>query len=404
MTHTANNYPVPIIVQELPPVANLSIFDLNFNQISQYLADIYNVSAGSGGASIVVSDSPPTTSLTNGSLWWDSVHGILKIYYTDADSNQWIDASRSGAGGISNATIDLNFPASPTYNQTYTSDSGDSWVWDGVSWNSLSVVPAQGTTGIQGASYYTTISSSPPSPANIGDTWWDSNTGVRYVYYFDGDSYQWVQESLGVAIQGANGSGAQGTVGTQGTVGVGIQGLAGAQGTIGTQGTIGAGIQGLTGTQGLTGVPGSSSSTIITKVKTTDTSKISVNLADKINDPHLTCTITSGGYYRIELFLRPYGSGFNWAFHFLPSGAPYNAVGSGRIWVNTIIGGVSGDSSLTSSNGLVITNLLTSSDIVKIEGTLFLAEGVFTLYWGNGNIAGISTILEEYSYMVLTKL
>lgn len=53
----------------------------------------------------------------------------------------------------------------------------------------------QGTIGVQGASYSTTISTTPPVSANAGDTWWDSESGIRFVYYNDGTSSQWVQES-----------------------------------------------------------------------------------------------------------------------------------------------------------------------------------------------------------------
>jgi hypothetical protein len=45
-----------------------------------------------GGASVSVSDAAPTSPTAN-SLWWQSNTGILKIYYTDVDSSQWVDAS-----------------------------------------------------------------------------------------------------------------------------------------------------------------------------------------------------------------------------------------------------------------------------------------------------------------------
>lgn len=48
--------------------------------------------SSSGGASVSVSDAPPTSPTAN-SLWWQSNTGILKIYYTDVDSSQWVDAS-----------------------------------------------------------------------------------------------------------------------------------------------------------------------------------------------------------------------------------------------------------------------------------------------------------------------
>jgi hypothetical protein len=47
-----------------------------------------------------------------GALWWDSSSGALKIYYTDADTSQWVDAS---AGGGSSGTItEVVFPVTGT--------------------------------------------------------------------------------------------------------------------------------------------------------------------------------------------------------------------------------------------------------------------------------------------------
>jgi hypothetical protein len=52
---------------------------------------------GGGDAIITVSDTPPSTP-DEGHLWWSELEGVLKVYYTDTDSSQWVDAS-SGAQG-----------------------------------------------------------------------------------------------------------------------------------------------------------------------------------------------------------------------------------------------------------------------------------------------------------------
>lgn len=52
---------------------------------------IVEIGAGGGGASVTVSDTKPASS-ENGDLWWDSTVGTLKIYYTDSDGSQWVDA------------------------------------------------------------------------------------------------------------------------------------------------------------------------------------------------------------------------------------------------------------------------------------------------------------------------
>ena len=48
--------------------------------------------AAGGGASVTVSSTAPS-SPSAGDLWWDDVGGRLKIYYTDANTSQWIDST-----------------------------------------------------------------------------------------------------------------------------------------------------------------------------------------------------------------------------------------------------------------------------------------------------------------------
>jgi hypothetical protein len=53
--------------------------------------------AATGGGGAIISDTAPT-SPTAGQLWWDSVSGQTYIYYTDADSSQWVPANASQPG------------------------------------------------------------------------------------------------------------------------------------------------------------------------------------------------------------------------------------------------------------------------------------------------------------------
>ena len=56
-------------------------------------------SGGSGGgARVSVGNTAPSNS-SSGDLWWKSNEGQLKIYYTDLDSSQWVDAAAGGGGG-----------------------------------------------------------------------------------------------------------------------------------------------------------------------------------------------------------------------------------------------------------------------------------------------------------------
>lgn len=52
-----------------------------------------------GGASVVISDTPPADP-EHGDMWWDSTVGILYIYYDDGDSQQWVQ-SQPGGGSAS---------------------------------------------------------------------------------------------------------------------------------------------------------------------------------------------------------------------------------------------------------------------------------------------------------------
>lgn len=58
---------------------------------------------GGGGASVTISTSAPETANT-GDLWWNSEEGSLKIYYADANTSQWVDAS-SGTRGANGANF-----------------------------------------------------------------------------------------------------------------------------------------------------------------------------------------------------------------------------------------------------------------------------------------------------------
>lgn len=66
---------------------------------------------GSGGASISIGATSPS-SPSNGSLWWDSTYGLLKIYYNDGDSSQWVDAFSTLTVGSSGtvSSVDISVP------------------------------------------------------------------------------------------------------------------------------------------------------------------------------------------------------------------------------------------------------------------------------------------------------
>ena len=111
---------------------------------SQSLADLtVDLSSLGGGATVTTDDSAPG-SPNDGDLWWKSAEGRLKVYYQDANSSQWVDASPplTASGG---ATV--------------------------------------------------TTSDTAPSSPDDGDLWWKSDEGRLKVYYDDANSSQWVDAS-----------------------------------------------------------------------------------------------------------------------------------------------------------------------------------------------------------------
>lgn len=54
--------------------------------------------------SVTIGLTPPV-SPSAGALWWDSYNGALKIYYTDGDTSQWVDAFIASGGITTNDVI-----------------------------------------------------------------------------------------------------------------------------------------------------------------------------------------------------------------------------------------------------------------------------------------------------------
>lgn len=72
----------------------------------------------------------------------------------------------------------LDFPSSPTDGQVY-----NNYVWS-ASKGAWQANPVTSEVAV--------ISPTAPSNPKAGDIWYNSDDGCTYVYYYDGDSYQWV--------------------------------------------------------------------------------------------------------------------------------------------------------------------------------------------------------------------
>ena len=78
-----------------------------------------------------------------------------------------------------------------------------------------------GGGGSGGSSFY--YQTSAPTGVTVGDRWMDSNTGIEFVYVFDGDTSQWMQPTNSVSVvTGPQGpTGAAGATGATGATGSG---------------------------------------------------------------------------------------------------------------------------------------------------------------------------------------
>jgi hypothetical protein len=170
-----------------------------------------NFSGGSGGSTVTISATPPTSpEPAEGNQWFDSSTGTTYIYY----DGFWVPVSPPKAG-----------PPGPT------GPTGPS-----------------GPTGPTGPTRSTDISTTPPSSPTEGDLWYNSEIGQTFVYY---DSY-WIENASGqVGPQGP--TGATGDTGPTGATG--DTGPTGADSTVaGPTGATGdTGPTGATGDTGLTG-------------------------------------------------------------------------------------------------------------------------------------------------------
>jgi len=78
---------------------------------------------------------------------------------------------------------ELQFQDVPTPGDIETQPNGVTYIYDGVKWSSAG-------SGGGGASVST--GPNPPATSYDGDLWFDTTTGIMYVYYLDSDSSQWV--------------------------------------------------------------------------------------------------------------------------------------------------------------------------------------------------------------------
>ena len=86
---TIDIYPETLGAMDNVAIGTRQASSATFTSVNAESLLINGVPVGSGAATI--SDTPPPSPYV-GQLWWDSTVGILRVYYTDGDSGQWVDA------------------------------------------------------------------------------------------------------------------------------------------------------------------------------------------------------------------------------------------------------------------------------------------------------------------------
>jgi hypothetical protein len=126
-------------------------------------------SQGSGGSQVYIDATPPSLTLPTGSLWFDSVTGILSILYEDVDSRQWVEANYGGT--LSTASFAQT--ASYFFTSSVTSAS-----------HAISASWAPIPTTIPTASYFFTASVTSASRAELaGEALWYYTASVSNATY-----------------------------------------------------------------------------------------------------------------------------------------------------------------------------------------------------------------------------
>ena len=98
---------------------------------------------GGGGASVTSSDTAPS-SPSAGDLWYKSDTNALYVYYTDADSSQWVGVSgpAGAAGADGSATSYTNLAGFPSSGNSLgdfavAEDTKALYMWDGTEWDRI---------------------------------------------------------------------------------------------------------------------------------------------------------------------------------------------------------------------------------------------------------------------------
>ena len=133
---------------------DVTISSPSVNEVLRYNGSEWVNAPVSTTAQVVVQDAAPSNP-SPGDMWWKSDEGTLKIYYSDVDTNQWVDASPIG-DPFENVYASVAFFPGANVNEggfAYSQATGAMYYSNAVSWTSQRVV----TTNSSSTSDFSTL-------------------------------------------------------------------------------------------------------------------------------------------------------------------------------------------------------------------------------------------------------
>ena len=202
------------VITEASSVSDLS--DVNTTGAEDSQALVYNsgtgtwgpgAAVGSGAASYTISETAPATP-NAGDVWFDSVTGNTYIYYSDVDTSQWVQSSGTemvrDAVPVPSYIVSETAPADPINGDFwFDTSTGNIYVYYSDADTSQWVQTAGPNLASLRGSEFIVQTTAPGTPVS-GDVWYDSSEGFTYIYYEDVDSSQWIQ--FGLNRNGADGT------------------------------------------------------------------------------------------------------------------------------------------------------------------------------------------------------
>lgn len=149
-------------------------------------------SGGGGGASVTVSDTAPS-SPSSGDLWFNSTSLKTFVYYADGSSSQWLPSNPVGLRGPAGLTVAASdtAPSSPTAGDVWFDSSvGKTFIYytdaDSSQWIQMNPATSQSSGG-SSVTEYANLAAFSSSGNTVGDFAFASDTKALYLW----DGSEW---------------------------------------------------------------------------------------------------------------------------------------------------------------------------------------------------------------------